>query len=377
MTNLNLGENIARLRRQKGLTQDELAAFLGVTKASVSKWETRQSLPDILMLPVIASFFDISTDELLGYRPQLSREQIKKLYQELAERFASGGFAEAMAASRSLVKKYYSCYPFLLQICVLWLDHADQAPPAERPQLLEEIIALCRHIENDCRNAGVCSDASSFRAMVQLQLGCTQEVIETLEESCDPFRLSRSNDLLLIRAYLGQGNPDAANRFAQISMYLSLLSILENAALQLVIRRTDQSACEELLCRTDSVIEAFDFERLHPNLSAGYFYQAAIFCAGLGQNDRALDYLERFASCVRRLFDSPVLHGDRFFDCLDSWIDELGAATPRSMKLVAKSIPPLFEHPAFAALQSEERLRKLKAMFLDETLSHHAEPAGI
>lgn len=366
MTNLNLGENIARLRRQKGLTQDELAAFLGVTKASVSKWETRQSMPDILLLPVIASFFDISTDELLGYEPQLSREQIKKIYQELADRFTSGTFEEAMAASRSLVRKYYSCYPFLLQICVLWLNHADQTQPAKRPQLLEEIIALCRHIEQDCRTAGICSDAASLRAMVQLLLGSTQEVIETLEESCSPFRLSRNNDILLIQAYLGHGNSDMANRFAQISMYLSLLSVIENASLQLGIRCTDQSACEELLCRTDSMIKAFDLEQLHPNLSAVYFYQAALFCAGLGQNSRALGYLERFASCVRALFDKPVLHGDRFFDCLDSWIDELEVAAPRSMKLVAKSIPPLFEHPAFATLQPEERFQKLRHLFSTE-----------
>ena len=55
MDTLNLAENLIRLRREKEVTQEEVANFIGVTKASVSKWETKQSLPDILLLPVIAS----------------------------------------------------------------------------------------------------------------------------------------------------------------------------------------------------------------------------------------------------------------------------------------------------------------------------------
>ena len=54
--------------------QDELATFLGVTKASVSKCENGQSMPDILLLPELATYFDVSVDELLGYEPQLSKE---------------------------------------------------------------------------------------------------------------------------------------------------------------------------------------------------------------------------------------------------------------------------------------------------------------
>lgn len=74
MNSLRLSENIAFMRKKAGITQDELATFLGVTKASVSKWETGQSMPDILLLPELATYFDVSVDELLGYEPQLSKE---------------------------------------------------------------------------------------------------------------------------------------------------------------------------------------------------------------------------------------------------------------------------------------------------------------
>ncbi len=47
MDQVNLPDNLIRLRHEKNITQEQLADFLGVTKASVSKWENRQSMPDI------------------------------------------------------------------------------------------------------------------------------------------------------------------------------------------------------------------------------------------------------------------------------------------------------------------------------------------
>lgn len=61
-----VGKKISELRKSKNITQEKLAAELGVSVAAVSKWETGNSIPDILMLCSIADFFDVTTDELLG-----------------------------------------------------------------------------------------------------------------------------------------------------------------------------------------------------------------------------------------------------------------------------------------------------------------------
>ena len=75
-----LSENIKRLRLEKGLTQEILAEFLGVTSQSVSNWERGESYPDITMLPEIAGFFKVSVDELLGVnRAEDEAEIIKEL----------------------------------------------------------------------------------------------------------------------------------------------------------------------------------------------------------------------------------------------------------------------------------------------------------
>lgn len=67
MTTIKINEQIAFLRKQKGLTQKELAVALGVTDQAVSKWESAQCCPDIQLLPDIADYFGVSIDELMGH----------------------------------------------------------------------------------------------------------------------------------------------------------------------------------------------------------------------------------------------------------------------------------------------------------------------
>lgn len=73
---MKLNEQIAYLRKRKGMTQEELAGRLGVTNQSVSKWENTQCCPDIGLLPEIADIFGVSIDTLLGREKQDSFENL-------------------------------------------------------------------------------------------------------------------------------------------------------------------------------------------------------------------------------------------------------------------------------------------------------------
>ena len=61
---MNFGKNLSELRKRENITQEALAADLGVTAAAVSKWENGNTLPDILMLCALAEYFQVTTDAL-------------------------------------------------------------------------------------------------------------------------------------------------------------------------------------------------------------------------------------------------------------------------------------------------------------------------
>ena len=63
---LPTAEIIRTMRRERNVTQDELAQALGVSFQAVSRWENGQAYPDIELLPKIADYFGITTDKLLG-----------------------------------------------------------------------------------------------------------------------------------------------------------------------------------------------------------------------------------------------------------------------------------------------------------------------
>ena len=76
MHEIRLKENIASLRKEKGITQEELAKALGVTNQAVSKWESGQCCPDIQLLPELAVYFGVSTDRILGLEIVNYREDV-------------------------------------------------------------------------------------------------------------------------------------------------------------------------------------------------------------------------------------------------------------------------------------------------------------
>ncbi len=67
MTN-SMGSIMKVLRKAKGVTQEEMGNALGVSYQAVSKWENDTALPDVLLIPRIADYFGVSTDELFGYK---------------------------------------------------------------------------------------------------------------------------------------------------------------------------------------------------------------------------------------------------------------------------------------------------------------------
>ena len=89
---MNIADRIQYLRKQKGLSQEELADKIGVSRQAVSKWESEQSTPDLDKIIVMSDLFEVTTDYILkGIEPvsTTSKKAIKALYLGLMLVFAT------------------------------------------------------------------------------------------------------------------------------------------------------------------------------------------------------------------------------------------------------------------------------------------------
>lgn len=104
---MNIGQNIRRLRLEKDMTQEQLAEVFGVSPQAISRWENGSACPDVTMLPGIAMFFDTTTDEILGMSAIRSEESLFRVHGEI-NRFIEAGDPEAAAA---LIRENLRLYP--------------------------------------------------------------------------------------------------------------------------------------------------------------------------------------------------------------------------------------------------------------------------
>ena len=79
MSNKNLGEMISFLRKEKGMTQNELAEKMNVTDKAVSKWERNLSCPDVNSIPTLAEVLGITVEELLNAQTKKENNKINEI----------------------------------------------------------------------------------------------------------------------------------------------------------------------------------------------------------------------------------------------------------------------------------------------------------
>ena len=102
----NFGEKMKSLRKERKLTQEQLAEIFGVSFQAVSKWETNAAYPDISMFPIISNFYGISTDELLGVDVSKTNELVKEICARVDNLFNERKYPEALAILRKAIIDY-------------------------------------------------------------------------------------------------------------------------------------------------------------------------------------------------------------------------------------------------------------------------------
>lgn len=144
------GENVKRLRKEKELTQETLADFLGVSFQTISKWERGETYPDITMLPVIASFFNISIDDLLGVEKAQKEQKINE-YLDLYELWRLKDTPEVIKKFKNAVKDFPGDYRILVRYMELLrcgCDYRDE-------KATQELLSIYDNIQKHCTDDSI------------------------------------------------------------------------------------------------------------------------------------------------------------------------------------------------------------------------------
>lgn len=351
MKDINIAQTILNKRKEKGLLQDDIASYIGVSKASVSKWETGQSYPDISLLPRLATYFGISIDELMGYTPQITKADIRALYQKFSADFTTEPFEKVMDDVKENIKKYYACYPFLLQMAILTLNHCMLAENEEAINAtVEDAIVLCRRIKTESDDLYLTREANSIEAMSHLMANKPIDVINLLHDvTLHPLN---QDEMVLASAYEVKGDIDSAKRVVQITSYQYILCLMGSAVKLLPLYKNETDRFEEILRRSLVIANAYNLDKLHPNAFIQLSLTAAMCLAEQGNHERALDLLRKSVDSYGNFNFPAILQGDDYFDLLDDWFADfdLGENAPIDAKLINGSFLEMLKNPVFSPL---------------------------
>ena len=167
---IKLGEKIKTLRKQKNISQEVFANYLGVSFQAVSKWENGNTMPDVTMIPAIASFFNVSTDELFDFNLFEMEKQVDAICDE-AYKYR---YSDA-AKSEQILREGLQRFPgndIILNNLLYTLDYKTRA---------NEVIKLCKTLIESTKDDSVKYDACRILATCYKENGQNDLVKPTLE----------------------------------------------------------------------------------------------------------------------------------------------------------------------------------------------------
>lgn len=169
--NVQLGKKIKELRKSKNISQEVLAQYLGVSFQAVSKWENDMAMPDVAMIPAIAYFFGVSTDELFDYNRLEAEQAIDGICRE-AYKYRESDPAKSEAMLREGLKQYPG-NEIILNNLLYTMKATERS---------EEIIAICKSLIESTHDDEVRFDAIRILAQTYHETDQQALVEPTLEK---------------------------------------------------------------------------------------------------------------------------------------------------------------------------------------------------
>ncbi len=280
---MNIGAIIKKNRREKDMTQEQLAEYLNVSVSAVSQWESEKTTPDISAIPLLCNLLGISADTLLGIDIEKRAEIINKIRED-ADKYSSRGYNDkARIIIMSGLEKYPDDYSLMQDLMYIsfWQynmeKHGDFTyNQQQRDAFFKEAIRLGERILDGCIDDDLRHGAIQILCFCYRDKGDVERAVK-LAQSMPP--LSCSSESLMSSCQ----NGTAEYRSLQCEMY-NLLQLFEDN-LTSMNRRLDNgefpySEVEQAFLRDkriallELVFENGDFGFYHTRLSDTHYAQA-------------------------------------------------------------------------------------------------------
>ena len=320
------------------------------------------------MLPQLATYFNISIDELFGYEPQMTKEQIRDLYRKLAADFSTQPIEQVREQCREITRKYFSCFPLLYQIGSLYVNHSTLVEDKiAAKEMLEDASRLFERVKSETDNVDLAKQALNMEALCQFSLGNPQEVLNLLGE---PDFSMTSTEPLLASAYHVLGNKKEAKSILQVGIFQHTVVLMNLLSIYLGLCLDNMETFEETGRKAFAVAGAFNLNKLHPGIILPLYFTIAQGYMKLGNPEKALETLEQYTRLATSISYPLNFHGDEYFDLLDGWLENtltLGSDMPRNQMMIQKSVSesitnckvfePLKDH-----VQFQNMIKRLEAL---------------
>lgn len=295
---INIGENIKRLRLDRKLTQETLAEFLGVTFQSVSRWERGESYPDITLLPAIASFFDVSFDELMG-RDDIERKQRIKKYIDEYNDLRMKNTPYVLEQMSKAVKEFPGEYELLVRYLEL-LIYEKSSADADSERIVEEVEAIYGKILSYCTDDQIRIQAKRLVCMYYNTLGHVtgnEKYVEKKMKIADEMpNMINSKEYLMTVINLPKDEHFDACKNALGSEMLIFLGTVNN-----LINYNNEFSAEYKIKVTEKALRILN--EFYDDGNYGYCYRSLIYmlgdlgrlCFENGETEKALFYLKKCA----------------------------------------------------------------------------------
>ena len=181
---MSIGTAIKRLRRDRNITQEQLAEYLGISTGAISQWECDRTAPDIMQLPLLVNIFDVSADELLEIDKNKKDEIIKSFLQQYDELSNKGDHMSKFNLTKEMYRKYPNDYRVIEKyISELFNDPNYPDEPLGEEVHKNEIFKLCENVLENCTIQKIRYSAMSILSTLYTNDG----LIDKAKEMCEQF----------------------------------------------------------------------------------------------------------------------------------------------------------------------------------------------